>query len=318
MPERIKKLLFSKETRIFLLFLFFSVLLWFTQALDRERVSTLNIPIRYIGLPEDVRLMGNVPQKVKVKVEDKGAILMHYAKQNLVPLTFNLEKKITTQEGKILITQQNLFNSVSKYVRPTTAILKISLDSILLSYSRLMTKEVPVKLDTNISLASQYMYSKKIKIEPRSVKVYGSKSALNSFNEVFTEEIKIKKLKETTQLNVKLVNPDSKKIQYNTQEVKVEFYVEKFTEKKVELPITIINNRKKEKIKLFPSTLEVSYNIGLNHYKKVRESDLQLIFDARKAKKMQSRFYTPKVVVNSPFISNVNISPARIEFLIIE
>ncbi len=317
MSERIKRLLFSKETRIFLLFLFFSALLWFTQALDRERVSTIDIPIRYIGLPENVRLTGNIPKKVEIKVQDKGSMLMNYAK-NLSPLTFNLEKITTSEEGKIVISQQNLFNSVSKYVRPTTAVLGMTPDSILLEYNKLKIKRVPVLLDTNVSLASQHMYSRAIKIEPDTVKVYGAKTELASLKAIFTEKIKQKELKDTTQIRVKLINPNPKKIQYEQEEVDVNFFVEKFTERKVDLPITIINNHQKEKIKLFPSTLQVSYNIGLNHYKQVKESDLQIIFDVRKAKKTQSRFYTPKVIVNSPFISNVNISPARIEFLIIE
>ncbi len=318
MAERIKKFLFSKETRIFLLFLFFSAFLWFTQALDRERVTVVDIPVRYVGLPKNIRLIGDVPRKVEVKVQDKGSTLMYYIKQNAVPLTFNLDKTIADEEGCIIITQQELFNNVTKYVRPTTTVFDIFPDSIALEYTKLMMKEVPVRLDTSVSLESQYMYSKKVKISPATVKVYGSKSTLASINEVVTDKIELKNLKKTTQKRVNLVNLNPQKIRYSQQEVKVDFFVEKFTERKVELPITIINNKKREKIKLFPSSLKVSYNVGLEHYKDIKKSDLQLIFDVSEAKASQSRFYTPRLVVNSPFISNINTSPTRIEFLIIE
>ncbi len=317
MTGKIKKLLFSKQTRIFLLFLLFSVFLWFTRALDQERITTIEIPIRYVGLPPNVKFIDSVATKVKIKIKDKGATLLQYQRDQLRPLIFQMPKTYN-EEGQVLINQQNLKNRIYESVRPATSILSIAPDSILLKYTKLRTKRLPIRLNANIALKSQYTYSQPIKIVPKTIKVYGSKSALASLKAISTEEIKLEKVKDTTHLKVKLVNTKPQEIKYEKKSIEVTLFVQKFTEKKVNVPITIINSSRSERIKLFPSTLQVSYNVGLSYFNKVKATDLQLIFDVRKAKKSESRFYQPQIVVNTPYISNVNISPSRIEFLIIE
>ena len=74
--RKIKNLLISKDALVFLLFLVLSGTFWFVQSLDKQRETTLKIPVDYMGIPEDVELENKLPQRIEIKVRDEGLTLM--------------------------------------------------------------------------------------------------------------------------------------------------------------------------------------------------------------------------------------------------
>lgn len=298
------------------MFLLLSTILWFTQALDHKRVTTIKIPILYKGLSNDIKLVGDVQQNIFVKIKDDGMVFLKHYRQNSEPITIDL-KQIKHDNGEIHIADEQLKEKLSNYLLPTTTLLDVMPDSICLDYSKQSTKELPIALDANIGLASQYLFADTIKITPQSTKVYGQKSVIDTMKSVLTEKISITELQDTTVLKVKL-RPPPDGVKYENKEVDITLYVERFTERKVTLPITIINNEGGAKIKLFPSTTTVTYNVGLSNYNKVKYNDLKPIFDLQKAKKMGNGQYKLEIINNSSYIKNINLFPAQVEFLIEE
>lgn len=120
--RKIKNLLISKDALVFLLFLALSGTFWFVQSLDKQRETTLKIPVDYMGIPEDVELENKLPQRIEIKVRDEGLTLMKYNSRNTVPLALDLER-VYFAKGKIVITADQLKNRISRYVLPTTAVL---------------------------------------------------------------------------------------------------------------------------------------------------------------------------------------------------
>ncbi|MBV5342742.1 YbbR-like domain-containing protein, partial [bacterium] len=74
---------------------------------------------------------------------------------------------------------------------PTTSVLEINPDSLVLIYERLATKDLPVVLNAKIETAQQYMLSDDVLIEPSTVTVYGPTRLLNKLHEIKTEYIEI-------------------------------------------------------------------------------------------------------------------------------
>ena len=84
--KRVKRLLFTKDAFIFLFFLDLAGAFWFVHSLDQQRQTVLRIPIDYMGIPEDVELVKELPSRIDVTIRDEGLMLLKYNKSNTVPL----------------------------------------------------------------------------------------------------------------------------------------------------------------------------------------------------------------------------------------
>ncbi len=314
--RKIKNLLISRDSLIFLLFLALSGAFWFVQSLDKQRETTLKIPVDYMGIPEDVELENKLPDRIEIKVRDEGLNLIKYNSRNIVPLALDLER-VYFAKGKIEITTDQLKNRISRYVLPTTAVLEIKPDSIVVMYHKLSSVTLPIRLKGNVKLSPQYILSDSVQIEPSSVRIFGPKNLVDTMTAVYTDKLDLKSLSDTTFAKVKLEKP-RKGIKYAFDDVNVGIFVEMFTENKIELPVTVINAPENMTVRVFPPAVNVIYNVGLSNFNRVRPNDIKVIFDYTEAKALEKRRYKLQVVQDSRYISNLRISPERVEFLLEE
>lgn len=314
--RKIKSVLISKDALIFLFFLALSGAFWFVQSLDKQRETTLRIPVDYMGIPEDVELENKLPNRIEIKVRDEGLTLMKYNSRNTVPLALDLER-VYFAKGKIVITTDQLKNRISRYVLPSTAVLQIKPDSIIVLYHKLSSVTLPIKLNGEVKPSSQYVLSDSVQIEPSTVKIFGPKNLVDTMKAVYTEKLDLKSLSDTTFVKAKLEKP-KQGIKYAFNDVNIGVFVEMFTENKIEVPITIINAPADMNIRVFPPTVNATYNVGLSNFKKVRDNDIKVVFDYYEAKELEKRRYKLQVIEDSHYISNLRISPERVEFLLEE
>ncbi len=314
--RKIKRLLFTKDSLIFLFFLALAGTFWFVHSLDQQRETTLRIPIDYMGIPEDVEVSSELPQRIDVTIRDEGLTLLKYNKRNTVPLALDLER-VYFAKGRIVITPDQLKNRISRYVLPTTAVLNFNPDSVVVEYFKLESATLPIKLNGEVKLSSQYVLSDSVRIEPSRVKIFGPKELVDTMTSVYTEKLDLKSISDTTLVKAKLEKPKSG-IKYAFDDVNIGIFVEMFTENKIEVPITIINAPDNVNVRLFPHTVNVTYNVGLSNFNRVKENDIQVIFDYAEAKELQRRRYKLQIKNNSKYISSLRTSPERVEFLIEE
>lgn len=314
--KRLLDLLKSRDALFFLFFLLLSTIFWFVIALDLQRDATLRVPINYRGLPDEIVIDGELPERIEISVRDKGSTLLKYRKQSRVPLAFDMEK-IYFSKGKIVITQDQLRNRMASYVLPSTAVLSIKPDSIVYRYSHLESKVVPVKLKSLPKLAPQYTLSDSTLIEPAKIEIFGPKHLLDSIDAVYTLKPEGRAVSDTVNMTLALEEP-GKGLKYAFDEVDVTVFVEMFTENKVELPITVINKAPGAEVRLFPHTVQVTYHVGISKYRQVNTDDIKVVFDFEEAKESNKRRYNLQVINNSKYINNLRLSPERVEFLIEE
>ena len=89
-----------------------------------------------------------------------------------------------------------------------------------------------------------------------------------------------------------------------------------FTEKKQQIPVTLVNVPEKMNVRVFPVVIDVTYNIGLSNFRKIKSNDIQAVFDYNEVKKNQKRKHKLQVINHSPYISNLRFSPDEVEFLL--
>jgi len=313
--QKLKSFFLSKDILSFLLFLALSSTFWFVNALGKERETTITIPVRYIGIPLNVAITNSPPTEIQLTVKDQGLMLFDYSKSHPAPLSIDVTRSFK-QKGEILITSDQLTGSINRYMRmqPTTKVLGIHPDSILLRYQKLSVKELPVELVSNVELVSQYMLSSEVLLKPSKVLVYGPKSVLDTMVSVRTELVEMKNLKDTTYVRCRL--KPQKSIRFSNNTINLCFFVEPFTERKIQIPISSINCPANLTIRTFPAFVNATFIVGLSHFKTFNSNDLQVYLDYNTL--LSGKFSKQKLLVknNSTYISNIRISPEDVEFVL--
>ncbi|MGC3977872.1 MAG: hypothetical protein QM751_06325 [Paludibacteraceae bacterium] len=310
---KLKTFFTSKDVLSFILFLLLSTAFWFVHTLDRERQNIIKLPVNYVGIPNDIEIKNKLPNQITVTIRDEGIKLLQYANRKLTPINIDLTR-VYFSKGKIIISPDQLKSKLSNYFLPTTAVLEIAPDSLVVVYQKLATKDLPIKMYGNLQLAQQHILSDSIRYEPSHVKVFGPKHILDTMLAAYTEKINLKNISDTTQLQVKLQSQQD--IRYAFNDVSIGIFVEMFTEDNTEIPITIINTPSNLQVRIFPVSVKLAYNVGLSNYKKVSANDIKVVFDYNDVVDSQKRKNKLKIINNSPYLSNLRIDPDEVEFLL--
>jgi len=311
--QKLKSFFLVKDILSFLLFFALSSAFWFVHALGKERETNIVVPVRYVGIPLNVAITNYPPSEISINIRDKGLRLFDYSNNRLTPLTIDLSR-VFYQKGEILITPDLLTGRISRYMKPTTTVLDIHPDSILIQYEKLSVKVLPIKLFSKIELAHQYMLSKNIQLEPNIVTVFGPKQMLDTMKFVRTEYLDLKNLNDTSYYLCKL--KAVKLLRFSLKSTRVGVFVEPFTERKVQIPVSAINCPNSMSIRTFPAFVNVTYTVGLSQFNTLTPGDIQVYLDYNDLKLSKQSKQILKIKNNASHISNIRISPSEVEFII--
>jgi hypothetical protein len=311
--QKLKLFFLSKDILSFLLFLSISAGFWYVHALGKDREKNILVPIRYIGMPVNLGMINNPPSEISIDVKDQGIRLFDYSDEHLTPLTIDLSR-VFYKKGEILINSDQLNSKVIKYLKSTTRVLDIHPDSILIKYETLTEKILPIQFNAKIDLAHQYMFSDRIRIRPNKVTVFGPKQMLDTMKFIRTECPVFKNLNDTISFKCKL--NQSRLTHYSVKETKVTIFVEQFTERKVQIPITALNCPENLAVRTFPAFVNATYIVGLSQFKTLNPTDIQVYLDYTELKSDKQSKHILKVKNNSTHISGIRISPMEVEYIL--
>ena len=312
---KLKSFFFSKDVLSFLLFLILSASFWFVNVLDKVRETTIDIPIRYVSVPQNIEFTNNVPISIKVSVRDNGKELLNYSRKNNKPIAINFNRQFY-QNGTIVVSADEIRQVLIRYLSPTTAITQIQPDSLVVAYRKLETRNVRVQLEKHISLAHQYVLDENIVIEPSQVAVVGAGMLFDTLSFVKTNVLELHNLKDTVTRVVK-IKPIAG-LRFVPDEVKVKLNVERFTEKRIVVPVTVINCPDDILLRIFPSQVELSFNVPMSRFSTINVNAVRVLFDYEQLNGDNKLKHTLKIENNEPLIRNLRLRPSDVEYLIEE
>lgn len=307
---KLKTFFLSRNVLSFTFFLALSTVFWFINTLEKERETTLSIPIRYAHIPKNILLTNTPESKLNLSIKDKGANLLNYYSKKALPLTIDLNRTFY-EKGSIMIISDELLDKVSKQILPTTVIQSISPDTLFIQYEKLSQRVVPIRISGNIELAQQYTLSEEVRIEPAEITVFGPKHILDTLSYIPTEEIDFKDIQDTVSKRIKLNSQEN--LRFSTHEVDIHIASEMFTEKDIKLPITCINCPGNLMIRTFPTSVNVKFNVGLSRFNEAENIKIILDYNEIEAGSAKQRL---KPVCSDSHISNICLSPEEVEFIL--
>ncbi len=282
-----------------------------------SKVYTENISLNvdYINLPEDVAITLQKPKKLNVEVSAVGfRILLYYFKDRR--LLLDLEQDVIQNDSVYIYEPMITDKAIKEKIGYAVEILSVKPDSMVIPYSVLASKMVPIKLESKVTLAPGYDYVDSLKVEPDSVRIIGPANALKSINHVETQSYKKESVGVNSSEKVLLKPLENKQAKMSLKETDVVIHINKFTEGSLQVPVKIINLPAKVKINYFPKTVPVSFYVNLKYYKDVLVEDFVVECDYNEVKDTKKSFFTPRLVKSPEFVRSAKVKLDKVEFIL--
>lgn len=235
LSKKIKDFLLSDKSREFLIFLFFFLIaggFWLLQTLNNDYEAEFSIPVRMKDLPNNVVLTSEPPSELRVRVKDKGTVLLNYM---LGKSFFPVNLGFLDYKGKdnhVKIYASDFEKKILSQLNVSSKILSIKPDTLEYIYSEGKSKLVPVRFQGKVTAGLQYYVSDTI-CKPDSVLVYAPEGILDTITTAYTQNITLENISDTTRRRILLTS--ERGVKFVPASVEMTFPVDIYTEKTVEV-----------------------------------------------------------------------------------
>lgn len=313
---KMRDFLLSEKSREFFIFLFFFLIasgFWLLQTLNNDYETEFSIPVRLKGVPDDVVITSEPVSEVRIRVKDKGTVLLNYMLgKSFYPITLdfsdykgkdNVVQVYASQYGKKVINQLNT----------STNLITMKPDTLEYIFSTGTSKRLPVRLQGKVSAGRQYYLADTI-FRPDSVLAYAPAGMLDTVSVVYTQWINVENVDDTLFQQVSLKKQKGVKLVPSSVEMMLP--VDMYTEKTVEVPLIGVGFPANKILRAFPSKVQVTFQVGLSNFRQIDAKDfsIQLAYD--ELLKLGSDKYTVKLKKIPTGVSQVRVNPSQVDFLI--
>lgn len=177
----------------------------------------------------------------------------------------------------------------------------------------LISKVVPVELQSDIKTARQYgVYGIPI-LDPAMVTVFGPKDVIDTVRTVKTELLAQTNATESFSATVPLLLTEGQ-IQCATKEVMATIRVEKFTETEIEVPFAMPDSLR---VRFFPEAMTVKCLVAIKDFGNLSPDDFSAIFDAQQFKDRQP-LLDVRLAAWPQNVQVLEAKPEKVEYIIVQ
>ena len=303
----------SRELLVFCFFVFVAFCFWLLQTMNDVYQADFKIPVRLKNVPKEVVMTSELPKEIRVHVEDRGTVLLNYMLgRTFFPVSFDIQD-YKDNGFHVSIPVSEVTKKVSAQLASTTKLLSVRPNVLEFIYTQGKAKKVPVAAKGRMMAGHQY-YISDILLSPDSVMVYAPDSVLDFITTAYTQPVDIENITDTVSRHVHLQTVKGAKFTPSSADVKI--YVDMYSEKTVEVPVTGVNFPAGKILRTFPSRVQVTFQVGLKHFKQITSEDFFIgvsyedVVNARDNKIHLSLRRVPE------FASHVRIVPEEVDYLI--
>ncbi len=288
-----------------------ALIVWLFMKMSQPHETEVSLEVSYT-LPDDKIFAMPPPTTITPKISGTGwALFGRYirAQRPEIPITLENTPNQTISASRLETAIQG------RLPGPLTAALR-GYQSITVRLDDKAGKRIPIILQENIQLASQYQFIVPPRPVPDSITIYGPKSIIEIVDVWRTEMIEIEEVKENKTPTVSLLPHSNTEVSFEPTEVICKIDVEQFTQKSLEVPIQIINAPDTLLLTIHPSKTKITCRVGLSNYDKVDATQFKAVADFTKVDVNNSNYAPVKLTQVPDFVNNTNAQPQNVEFII--
>lgn len=314
-PQSIK----GKKLFTFLFFLLVSSVWWGITSLQMTYTQTIRIPLNYLSLNE-FSVQGTLPKFLDVEIEGTGfELLFDYTFLAIDPIDIKISQGDEALKKHFFVSNAVLKQWVEKQIDPSTKIRTIFPSEISVHLARLHMKEVPIQSEIETVPQGGFLVTQ-IALEPSFIKVYGSKTSLDSVNIVKTEKVRIEQKGDKTNTSAQVKLEQLPHVRLETHQIKALITFEELTENNFELDIKVKNLPEGYRLRLLPSKANLRITLPKSLYTTVSEKDFSLFVDYGQLQKEawdDQEQMLPIFIEEPPlWLTRYTLTPARIQYIL--
>lgn len=252
---------------------------------------------------------------VDAKVQGSGWDLV-FARMHIEDnhIAVNL-KTLDNRNYVLLSTQLRAINDK----RPSNQqITSLDPDTLYFDFSSRAEKRVPVQLLYNVTFKRQFIISDDISLNPNYVTVSGPAEVINKIKYWRTDSLRVKDAEAPIDQAIHLQPVTESNMSIYPKNVRVHIPVSEFTEKTVEVPVKLINNKNYYNVKIFPQKVKITFTVALNKYAQTDEHAFEAVADLNLWQDQGYKQLPVKVTLFPPFCKLVRIEPQNLDFIVKE
>ena len=297
------------RSKFFLVFLLLSFVLWFIAKFSKEYTEIISLEMELENVPATIIPVVQNPPKIEFTLKASGFQFLYYQ-------FLDNRLKIDIQEanfesGRATLPIAAQFQNLQEQLLGDTSIINYFPAIIEFEYQEQSAKRVALAAPV-LEMALGYTITS-IQFEPDSIEVIGPKNKINPLQKIqplFKESGPIKTSFET-QLPVISNDP---LIILSEKTVLMKVGVDRFSEAKYLLPITMLNVPSDAVFKFFPSQVTLRFAAPLNALKDIRPNDFTIGIDFNELS--ENKNSVRLVVFSAPEgISNLRLEPKDVQYL---
>ena len=306
--------LWNRQFLTFLFFLLLSSVFWFLQSGYETVEREFSIPVRLVGVPDNVVLTTDPPTSVRVTLRDRALTLISYRYfRKLGPIVIKWDE-VSTSGGHISLSTGDLVKPLlSAQAAAGTKLVSVRPETIEFYYNYGQSKVLPVVFQGKVTPDSAYSLVS-LDVEPRYVRVYASRAVLDTLTAAYIEPLWLRDLTDTTSVKCRFVKVPGAK--FVPQSARVTIITDRMIEKTVQVPVQGVNFPASKTLRTFPPKVNITFQVGMSQYKRITPESFVLVVNyADLLKNTDNRCHLSLKSVPIG-VRRARINPADVEYVI--
>ena len=300
-----------KRLNVFVLFLVLAFVISMFAKLTNQLSQTLKLKLIPTQISKKEILTENKPNYVYVTIKTQGFNMLKYAFKDLA---IEIDVAKLEKDGSFYYWHTNPKDlTLLNYFDSDVTVEAITPNTVSFTYDVQSLKKIPVVVRATPEFALGYDLLNGLKSQPDSVTVVGPKVLLDSISKVFTSNLLLKDVKKDINRTVVLeIKPN---LSFSNKFVQVQGKVDKFTEGKLNVPVSVINLPEDISLSIFPKEVPVVFYTSLSSYNSIDANDFIVTCDYNRLDNL-ANVLTPKLASYPPTIKNASLQINKLEYVI--
>ena len=316
----IRKASSNRKLYVFLFCLSLSCFFWLLNALSKTSTTEIVFDVSYVNQPIDKVVLNELPNQLKIKIKGFGYDLMAYKLRLSRPrVKVDLSRLGGFNNGieSNTLASTSFSNYITNQLGEQIEIRDIYPDSIRFLFDKRIEKKLKIIPNTNLKFKRQFQLFGDILVKPAITSVSGPASVLDTMTEIYTKELTLTELTETTTKSIGFNSDyDLMKLSFNPKKVLLHIPVEKFTESSVMVNIKSINVPDSFQIKAIPSEIEVKFLIPLSKMASLQRAKFSAEIDYNKINDNFNHKLKVELTKYPTYIQSLTLNPRKVEYIL--
>ncbi len=314
MPKTHTKQVKKGKFKMLLFFLLIAFFMWFLTKFSNEFTATVDATIQYKNLPNNTILASNNIDEISFDLTSNGFDFLSYRLKKPI-ITINVVSYYNDENQIVKISNNDLIKIIISELKNNIEVKNISVNEIEVVLDKIVSKEIPIKVISDITYKNGFKAVGEIAINPSSIIISGPSIVIDSMEQLTTKPIQLELLYASTFGEVEIDTSNILNVVFSEEKVSYSITIEEFTQKELHIPVMIENLPIGINVKLIPDFIPIVFDVSVTKFNSFSENDFSIICDYNK-RNLEESFMKPELVKKPTIIENVILNIDKIEYLI--